>query len=143
MSLKDLSHAELMAAADDNFVTHAGWVQQRTPGMRVVDGAELMLIDSGLSCDTFNFVCRARLVESTAIERIRAAIDYFAGVSRPFSWWLSPLDQPPHIGDLLVTAGLQRAETELAMAADLSTLQWGDLSPSGLQIRRVEIAAEL
>jgi ribosomal protein S18 acetylase RimI-like enzyme len=42
-----------------------------------------------------------------------------------------------------VDAGLRLAETEIAMAADLSALRIHDLSPGGLAIRRVRTAAEL
>ena len=143
VALQDLSAADLAAAADANFVAHAGWVQQQTPDMRVVDATDLVLVDSGLPCDTFNLVGRARLAPDTASERIRWAVDYFAGARRPFSWWLGPGDQPPELGDLLSAAGLQRAETELAMAADLTSLRAGALSPERLQIRRARTPAEI
>ena len=87
--------------------------------------------------------CAARLEAGTARERIRAAVDYFAVVGRPFSWWLSPGNQPADLDALLIAAGLNRAETELAMAADLQALRLGELSPGGLQIRRVHTAAQL
>ena len=140
---QDLSHVDLVAAADENLVTHASWVHEHTPGMRVLDAHDLVLVDSGLPCDTFNVVCRARLALDTAPERVRAAVDYFTEVSRPFSWWLTPGAQPPELDTLLRDAGLQRAETELAMAADLATLLHGDTSPNGLEIRRVRTIAQL
>ena len=46
------------AAADRNLVTHMTWVQSRLPGAHVEVSEELVLSDSGLACDTFNFVCR-------------------------------------------------------------------------------------
>ena len=141
--MKTLSPADLAAAADANLVTHVSWVQQRTPGMRVVDTGGLVLVDSGLPCDTFNVVCRARLAQDAAQAQVRAAVDYFAGAGRPFAWWLSPADQPADLGEILCAVGLQHAETELAMAAELATLGDADLAPGGLQIRRVRTAAEL
>lgn len=142
-SLQDLSTLDLAAAANANLAIHASWAQQHTPDMGVIETNDLMLVDSGLPCDTFNFVCGARLAQDTARERIRAAIDHFPAVGRPFSWWLSPGDQPSELGQFLLDAGLQRAETELAMAADLGKLRHGELSPDGLQIRRVRTAAQL
>ena len=52
---------DLAARADANFVVHVTWALPRTAGMvsRVRD--DLVAADSGLACDTFNFVCRARL----------------------------------------------------------------------------------
>ncbi len=141
--LKDLQGADLATAATANLVVHVAWAPQRTPGMRVIDERGVVLVDSGLPCDTFNFICRARLEREMALERVREAVGYFRDVGRPFSWWLGPADQPPELDDLLLDAGLERAETELAMAADLTALQVGELSPSGLRIRRVRTAAQL
>ena len=143
ISLKDLGRSALAGAADDNLVTHVTWVHRRTAGMRVVEAPDLVLVDSGLACDTFNVVCRARFAPGGAYERIRATVDYFARARRPFSWWLNPADQPRDLGDLLSAAGLHPADTELAMAADLALLPAGDVTPGGLQIRRVRTGAEL
>lgn len=54
------------------------------------EAGDLVLIDSGLPCDTFNFVCRARLDRHAAGERSREAVEYFAKARRPFSWWVGP-----------------------------------------------------
>jgi GNAT superfamily N-acetyltransferase len=143
LSLSNFSPADLAAAANANLVTHASWVQARTPGMQAIVEDDLVLVDCGLPCDTFNLVCRARLAEGNARARINEAIRYFAEAGRPFSWWLNPGDMPAGLGDLLVEAGLHRAETEMAMAANLDHLPPGDLSPNGLRIERVRTAAQL
>ena len=141
--MKDLRGADLAAAADANLVAHVSWVQQRTPGMRVIDEPDLVLVDSGLPCDSFNIVCRARLEPEVARERVRDAVGYFHGVGRPFTWWLGPADRLPELGEILLAAGLELAETEVAMAADLAALPAGDLSPGGLQIQRVGTDGQL
>ena len=133
----------LAEAADENFVVHVSFVPARVAGMHVRADAELVVADSGLACDTFNFVCRARLVAESAAARVREAIDYFRHAGRPFSWWVGPADRPAELGQLLAEAGLATAETELAMAADLSTLPEDVRSPDGLHIRRVRTASEL
>ena len=99
---RHLSHAALLSAADDNLVMHASWIHQQTPGMRVASTPELVVVDSGLPCDTFNLVCRARLNPATALPRIRAAIDSFTRTGRPFSWWHGPADQPPDLATYLL-----------------------------------------
>jgi hypothetical protein len=53
-----------------------------------------VLSDSGLRCDTFNFICRARLAPETVRAAAAEAISYFAHVERPFSWWVGPADRP-------------------------------------------------
>ena len=133
----------LAEAADANLVAHTSYVQRRTNGMRVIDEVDLVLVDSGLACDTFNFVCRARLDPDHALERAHQAVAHFARVRRPFSWWVGPADKPDNLGNLLIAAGLQRDETELAMAVDLDNLGVADLIATGLEIRRVQSADEL
>jgi ribosomal protein S18 acetylase RimI-like enzyme len=134
---------DLASAADENLAAHAGWVQSRTPGMRALNAPDLVLVDSGLPCDTFNLVCRARLAPESADERIRAAIGHFAAARRPYSWWLTPGNAPPDLGQRLLDAGLQRADSELAMAAELTSLPATADVPDGVQIRRVRGDAEL
>lgn len=120
--LRNLGPTDLAEAADANFVTHAAWLPRRLPGMTVVDRPDLLLVDSGLPCDTYNVSCRARLESRDAQERASAAVAYFRHAQRPFSWWVGPADRPPDLGDVLLAAGLSRAETELAMSAALSEL---------------------
>jgi ribosomal protein S18 acetylase RimI-like enzyme len=138
-----VSTAELAEAADENFVVHASWAHRCTAGMRVSSELGVVLTDSGLACDTFNIACRARLNAEQALQRIQAALAFFRQARRPFSWWVGPGDRPANLGELLTEAGLVRAETELAMAADLAALQTHDPAPAGLEIRRVRTAAEL
>ncbi len=134
-------HSNIKTIATTNLVTHFTWVQRQTVGMCVINKENFVLTDSGLPCDTFNTICSARLTSDTANEHIKNAIDHFAG--RPFSWWLSPGDQPDNLANLLLEAGLQEDYSELAMAADLSQLSAGDLAPKGLQIRRAQTTDEL
>jgi hypothetical protein len=101
------------------FVTHATWALERTPGMVSQVRPELVLADSGLPCDTFNFICRARLDRAAARAGALDAVSYFTRVERPFSWWVGPADQPTDLGAVLQQIGLQEAETELAMAVTL------------------------
>jgi ribosomal protein S18 acetylase RimI-like enzyme len=134
--------ATLAAAADAPFVTHATWALARTPAMHVIEDAALVLADSGLACDTFNFVCRARLDGVDAPARVRAAIAHFRDAGRPFSWWVGPADRPRALGTLLEAAGLARAETEVAMAVDLADVAEAE-APDGLRIVRARDAATL
>lgn len=141
--LPNIFAPHLAEAADENFVVHVGWAQQRTAGMKVIDDGHLLLADAGMPCDTFTLLCRARLTPETAPARIAAVLDYFRQEDRPFSWWVGPGDQPATLGALLVAAGLEQAETELAMAVGLAALQAYDLAPDGLEIRRVRTPHEL
>ncbi len=129
--------------ADQAFVTHVTWALERTPGMVSRVRPELVLADSGLPCDTFNFICRARLAGPDSKSVVLEAISYFSNVQRPFSWWVGPADTPRDLGVALARLGLERAESELAMALPLR----GSTAPAppvtGLEVRRVRTAAEL
>jgi ribosomal protein S18 acetylase RimI-like enzyme len=129
--------------ADEAFVTHVTWALERTPGMVTRVRPELVLADSGLPCDTFNFICRARLAGADPAAVVLEAISYFSGAQRPFSWWVGPADTPRDLGGTLERLGLARAESELAMALPLR----GPTAPAppvtGFEVRRVRTVAEL
>jgi ribosomal protein S18 acetylase RimI-like enzyme len=136
------THHDIAGAADANFVVHATWVARHTPGMTVLEDTALVLVDSGLPCDTFNFVCRSRLGHDDVGPRASATIARFASVGRPFSWWVGPADTPNELGERLVAAGLKESERELAMAADLDAVP--ELPPpADFVIRRVQTPQEL
>ena len=135
--------ASVAQRADENFVVHATWAVNRTPGMASRVTPHLVIADSGLRCDTFNFICRARLDARSASDVAAAAVAYFRECGRPFSWWVGPADRPDDLGRTLEAVGLARAETELAMALPLRELP-GQPSPvPGLEVRRVGKPAEL
>lgn len=136
LSLNHSTREQLNAAAEANLVTHMSWVQSRIEGMQVLADEQLTVIDSGLPCDTFNFVSRARLKQDSMRERISQVVAHFSSVSRPFSWWVGPSDRPASLGQALIEAGFEAAESEVAMAADLSALNPTDLAPQGLRIER-------
>jgi hypothetical protein len=66
---------------------HIAFVQRSTPGMTVFDQADLLVVDSGMSSDTFNKMARARPQESDIDRRTAEAVAYFTGVQRSFAWW--------------------------------------------------------
>jgi ribosomal protein S18 acetylase RimI-like enzyme len=138
-----LPDGDVAERADGNFVVHATWVAERTAGMSSRVSERLVIADSGLACDTFNFVCRARLDATSASEVAVAAVAYFADRRRPFSWWVGPADRPRELGTVLETLGLERAEAELAMALPLSRLPMELPSIPGLEVHRVSRAVEL
>jgi ribosomal protein S18 acetylase RimI-like enzyme len=133
----------LLEAADQNLHTHMSWVQQRVPGMHLVVDDQLMLADSGLPSDTFNFISRTRLEKSRPRDRVDAALKYVRTTGRPFSWWVCPTDLPPELGEMLLDAGFRETESEVGMAVDLNTLLLAGGEPPGLRIERVLTPATL
>ena len=123
--------------ADANFATHSIHGVRGLPGSSILDGHGIVRVDSGLHCDTFNVVCCARLRAADATAQISDALKHFRDAARPFSWWVSPADRPPTLGRMLEDAGLTHQESSLCMSADLAILRATDLSPEGLEVRRV------
>jgi ribosomal protein S18 acetylase RimI-like enzyme len=138
-----MTTSELAQAATANLAVHMSWVQGRTAGMRVQADDRLVVVDSGLPCDTFNAVCRARLAAAEVPARVAGAVAYFRGVGRPFSWWVGPADLPADLGDALRAAGLEAAESEVGMTADLAALRTSTAGPPGLRIERARTAGQV
>lgn len=135
--------AMLAEAADRNLAAHAGLPCRVLPRSRVRAEDDLTVVDSGLACDTFNLVCRARLSRAAAPHRIQETLGHFGERGHPFSWWLGPGSEPEDLPTLLEDAGLRAAEGELAMGMALTDLPSGVAGPAGLVVRRVETAADL
>jgi len=134
----------LEAAATANFVTHATWASRRTLGARVDQSPELTVADSGLPSDTFNIVCAARLAADDVARVCRDVVERFREVGRPFSWWVAPGDEPTDLAERLEHAGLEAAESELAMAAEVGTGPLPAAPPiPGLTFERIGLPAEL
>lgn len=139
-----LNHREeLLAAMEQNMVVHMSYFQTLHPAMRVELRDDLIVVDSGLPCDTFNFICRARLSETDAPRRIQEIVRYFQQVSRPFSWWVGACDRPVTLPKLLANAGLSATESEVGMVMDLTQLPAIATHPSELRVDRVSSESQL
>lgn len=134
---------DLPRAADENLAAHASWATSQLEGALALRDEELVLVDSGMPCDTFNVICRARLASASAPRRVTEAIAHFQAAARPFSWWLGPGYTPANLPDLLRSAGLTQADTEVAMALDLTAPPDAGSDPPGLAIRRVRTIEDL
>ncbi len=128
---------QVRSAMEANQAEHMTYLARRLPGAIVQDTPGLLLVDSGLPCNTFNVVCRARLARDEADARIAAAVSHFRDKAFPFAWWVGPDALPEDLDARLSAHGLANAEQELGMALDLSRLPALTLPP-GLRIRRAE-----
>jgi ribosomal protein S18 acetylase RimI-like enzyme len=142
-SVISTAQTPLLTAIEKNLHEHIAFVQRSTPGMTVFDQADLLVVDSGISSDTFNKMARARLQESDVDRRIAEAVAYFTGVRRPFAWWVGPGSRPLNLEDRLHDYGLEATEYELGMAMKLRDLPPKLESLGNLTVRRVTCAEEL
>jgi len=142
-SVTSTSQSVLVNAIEENLHEHIAFVQRSTPGMTVLDEEDLLVVDSGLSSDTFNKIARARLHESEVNRRTTEAVKYFTNVGRPFSWWVGPGSRPLDLENRIREHGLEATEYELGMAMKLSVLPRKLNGPRDLTVRRVTCFEEL
>lgn len=120
--------SDVFSLVQENLFAHTAFVQQRTPGMRLVDLAGLgraQAVDSGLDSDTFNKILwrcgpdlRAVTGASPAADTacLRAAQDYMNEAGRDFPIWAGQALSGPDLPlTQLEKAGYAPFETETAM----------------------------
>jgi GNAT superfamily N-acetyltransferase len=73
---------------------------------------------------------------------VREVVGWFAEREHPFSWWHGPLDRPANLVDHLTRAGLEPAESELAMAVRLEDVP-APASPTPWTIVRADTPARI
>lgn len=135
--------SDLMVAVEENLAQHVSFVQSRLDGMTVDDRGGLLIVDSGLSTDTFNKILRARLDEAGADAAIERALSYFQTVDRPFTWWLGPCSRPLDLEARLERFGFHPCERELGMSIELDRIPHSVELPAGVSVRRVSTRRDL
>jgi GNAT superfamily N-acetyltransferase len=125
-----------------NLDEHASYLHQGMPGMTVRRASDLLIADSGLSDDTFNFVGSAEFTSVTAADRITETMRELAPTGRPFAWRIGPASTPANLSALLTVAGLPATAVEPAMWARLRRLPQAR-PRADLDIVEVRTAADL
>jgi GNAT superfamily N-acetyltransferase len=135
-----------------NLAEHACHLHRQTPGMTVDQALDLLIADSGLDDDTFNFVGAARFTAATAPARLAETVAELSAIGRQFAWRVGPGSSPVDLAALLASAGLPPANAEPTMwryLADLPPITASPVSAStvsashGLEIRLVAGSSEL
>ena len=117
--------ADLALRLELNLAEHACHLHRQTSGMTVHQLPDLLIADSGLDDDTFNFVGDARFTAATAPGRLVQAVAAVSAAGRQFAWRVGPASTPDNLAALLTAAGLPPANTEPTLWRDLA-----DLSPT-------------
>jgi GNAT superfamily N-acetyltransferase len=134
--------AGLGTAVEENLAEHACHLHRATTGMTVRRAHDLLIADSGLDDDTFNFVGAARFTSATALARIRETVADLAATGRHFAWRVGPGSTPDGLAVLLTTAGRPPARPEPAMWLPLAEWQPPPAAP-GLDVRVADSAEAL
>jgi GNAT superfamily N-acetyltransferase len=134
--------AGLAAALEENLAEHACHLHRASAGMTVRRAHDLVIADSGLDDDTFNFVGAARFTDATALERIRETLADLAATGRHFAWRVGPDSTPDGLAVQLTAAGRPPARPEPAMWLPLAGWR-PPPSAAGLEVRVAESADAL
>jgi GNAT superfamily N-acetyltransferase len=132
-----LSWEETARLADRHTLAVQGWLSSRSPQGARFDGLGVSATSTGLAVPLLNLALSSHFPHGTDGQVIDAEIEavraFFAqrGVGHTFTWWLSPLAQPPDMGQHLVRHGFQPREYHLpTMVAPLSSSAgWPALNP--------------
>src|SRR5215475_8753814 len=134
--------AGLAAALEENLTEHACHLHRATAGMSVQRAPDLVIADSGLDDDTFNFVGSARFTDATALTRIRETLTELAATGRHFAWRVGPGSTPDGLAALLTAEGRPPARPEPAMWLTLADWQ-APSAVAGLEVRVADSARAL
>jgi len=90
--------------------------------MTVNQAPDLLIADSGLDDDTFNFVGAARFTAATAPGRLAETVAELSATRRQFAWRVGPASTPGDLAALLTAAGMPPVNAEPAMWRYLADL---------------------
>jgi GrpB-like predicted nucleotidyltransferase (UPF0157 family)/GNAT superfamily N-acetyltransferase len=116
---KDWSHEKLVKAMEANLNVHMTHFAQYLSQVELVRVPGFTLVNSGLADDTFNYALDADFSSLNADEKISEITDYFNQKKSPFSWWISPHDQPDDLPTQLENNDYENTENNCAMYFDL------------------------
>jgi GNAT superfamily N-acetyltransferase len=134
--------AGLQLRMEQNLAEHACHLHRGMPGMTVRQEADLLIADSGLDDDTFNFIGAARFRPAAAAARIDETIREIARTGRRFAWRVGPAATPANLAGLLTAAGLPPTGIEPALWAPLDRVR-SVARPAGLDMNVVRTRADL
>ncbi|VVC76989.1 hypothetical protein AQUSIP_23160 [Aquicella siphonis] len=130
--IKEWTQDKILLAMEANLNVHMTHFSQYMKTVQLIRVPDFTIVNSGLQDDTFNYVVRADFSARDACSKIREVNSYFDHGSLPFTWWVSPHDQPRDLACYLERSGYQNTENNPAMWLDLESWH-GDLSGQRLR----------
>ena len=109
----------MIALIDENFELHASKFPSKTDGMKVVSTDNLILVDSGLSCDTFNIIHIKNGAELRYSE-IAEAIEYYRTKDFKFCIWVNSENLQGNVKKYLSELSVSKQNEEVGMVMNLN-----------------------
>lgn len=119
LKAKNWSHDKLVKAMEANLNVHMTHFAQFISSVELIRIPGFTLVNSGLADDTFNYAIDADFSSLHANKKISEVTNYFSQKNSPFSWWISPNDQPKDLPTHLENNGYKNTENNCAMYFDL------------------------
>ncbi len=130
------NNENIQKAMEANFNVHMTYFAQYLNQVELIRVPGFTLVDSELADDTFNYVIDADFSSVEAKEKIAEVTNHFDKSHTPFSWWISPHDQPNDLSSQLENNGYQNTENNCVMYFDLDAWRGEDFSIPDLNIVR-------
>ncbi len=140
---KHWSHEKLVKAMEANLNVHMTHFAEYLSQIKLVRVPGFTLVNSGLADDTFNYALDADFSSSHADKKISEVTEFFKQKNSPFSWWVSPHDQPDDLTIHLENNGYEHTENNCAMYFDLDAWEDAPFSMPKLTIIRATDKAAL
>jgi GrpB-like predicted nucleotidyltransferase (UPF0157 family)/GNAT superfamily N-acetyltransferase len=112
---KAWSQKKLLQAMGANLNVYMTHFAQYSAAIELVRVPGFTLVYSGLANSSLNYVLDADFSSENAPEKIAEVTDYFTRKNSPFSWWISPLDQPEDLTTHLEHHGYKNTRNAFAM----------------------------
>ncbi|WP_442603148.1 GNAT family N-acetyltransferase [Paenibacillus sp. KN14-4R] len=127
----------------DNFIHKASYLARRTNGMSVQATPDYIRVDCGLPSDTFNVVVILKSdLQDSDITILQETVHYFRDKNTPMALW-SWEDSHCVTFQTLRKIGLEIAETNVAMVANLDNLHPDTMPPANFRILEVSTPVEI
>lgn len=129
-------HSEIINAMEANMQLQMTYFSKYLPEMHIIYEPDVIVVQSSIRDDTFNYIINARFSKSAVGDRITHVLKLFQSLNLPFSWWVSERDTPDTLEEELVRHGLNPKEDDIGMYLFLNKAQLS-LKVHELSIQRV------
>ncbi len=143
IAAQNWSNEKLLKAMTANFNVYMTQCAQYLNQVELIRVPGFTIVNTGLHNSSLNAVLDADFTPAEADRKILEITRYFTEKNLPFSWWISPFDQPDNLAEQLEHHGYQNTRNHSAMYFDLDSWDAHLPSISPLEIIKAQDAKTL
>lgn len=106
-------------------------------GQSLLPYDDVTVVHAPIKDDTFNYVLSAKIDEKSVEQRVDDVLNFYLKQQLPFSWWVSELDTPPNLKEVLQSKGFKEKEDDIGMYLKLQDYQPSSAG-SDLSFKRID-----